>query len=147
MKTDLNYRRERGQSLIEFTLVMPMMFVLVTGMLSFGIAMHDFLVLTNGVNAGAQLLAESRGQTTDPCATAYGAIHSAAPSLNTSNLTLNFVINGTSYPATTSCPTGASNMVEGTTAQVGASYPCKLGVYGLAVPSCSLATQTAELIQ
>jgi Flp pilus assembly protein TadG len=148
MKPDLNRTgsKQRGQSLIEFTLVMPMMFVLVTGMLSFGIAMHDFLVLTNSVNAGAQVLGMSRGQTTDPCSAAYGAIHGAAPSLTPANLTLTFVINGTTYSGT-SCTSGAAGMAQGTTAQVTASYPCRLGIYGLAVPSCNLQAQTSELIQ
>ena len=52
----------RGQATIEFTLIVPILLVLMTGLLSFGIALHNFLVLTYGVNAGAQLLAISRGQ-------------------------------------------------------------------------------------
>src|SRR5262245_50988575 len=61
---------ERGQSLVEFTLAMPILLLLMTGMTSFGFAMHNNIILTNAVNAGAQQLAFSRGQTTDPCATA-----------------------------------------------------------------------------
>jgi Flp pilus assembly protein TadG len=137
---------QRGGSLIEFTLVMPVLLVTMTGMVSFGFALHNELVLTNAVNAGAQQLAFSRGQTTDPCATAYSAISSAAPSLTT-GLSLSFVINGSTYASTTSCTSGASNMVQGASAQVTATYPCTLAVFGMNFPSCHVGTQVTEFIQ
>jgi len=136
----------RGQSLIEFSLVMPMTLITVTGMLAFGITMHNFLVLTNGVNSAVQMVAMSRGQTTDPCASAYTSMQSAAPDLLPANLSFTFVINGTTY-SSTSCTAGAANMVQGATAQLTVTYPCTLAVYGLVVPSCTLGARTAELIQ
>jgi Flp pilus assembly protein TadG len=136
----------RGQSFIEFTLVAPMLMITVTGMLSFGITMHNFLVLTNGVNVGAEVLAVSRGQTSDPCATTVTAVENAAPSLVAANLTFKFVIDGTSFSGT-SCASGAADMVQGQTASVAVTYPCTLAVYGLTVPSCTLGTKTAEMIQ
>jgi Flp pilus assembly protein TadG len=138
--------KKRGQALIEFTIAMPILLLLTTGMVSFAFALHNFLVLTNAVNTGAQLLSISRGQTTDPCATAYTAISSAAPSL-TSGLSLTFVINGTSYPTTTSCTAGAANMVQGASAQITATYPCVLSVVGMTATSCQLSTQLTEFIQ
>jgi Flp pilus assembly protein TadG len=137
---------QRGGSLIEFTLVMPILLVVMTGMVSFGFALHNELVLTNAVNTGAQLLSFSRGQTTDPCATAYGAISGAAPTLAT-GLTLTFVINGTTYSSTTSCTAGAANMVQGGSAQVQATYPCTLAVLGMNFPGCRLGAQITEFIQ
>ena len=137
---------KRGQAVIEFTLVVPVLLLIMTGLVSFGFALRNFLVLTNAVNAGAQLLAISRGQTTDPCATAYSAIKNAAPSL-ASGLTLNFVINGTTYTASTSCPAATTNMVQGAFAQVSASYPCSFGIFQMNNHSCKLQTQVAEFIQ
>ena len=90
-------RGRRGQSLVEFSLIMPVLFLAMTGMLSFGMTMHDYLVLTNGVNSGAQVLSMSRGQTTDPCATASAAVQGAAPSLTSANLSYTISVNGTSY--------------------------------------------------
>jgi Flp pilus assembly protein TadG len=139
-------RRRRGQSLVEFSLIMPVLFLAMTGMLSFGMTMHDYLALTNGVNYGAQVLSMSRGQTTDPCATAVTAVQSAAPSLTSANLSYTFSINGTSYSGTT-CTAGAANMVQGVTAKVTVGYPCVLAVYGLHAPACGLKSFTAELIQ
>lgn len=118
----------RGQSVVEFTLVIPILLLVMTGLLSFGLALHNYLVLTNAVNTGAQLLAISRGQTTDPCATAYAAIQGAAPSL-ASGLTLTFVIDGSTYSSTKTCTAGAAEMVQGAFAQVTASYPCSFGIF------------------
>jgi Flp pilus assembly protein TadG len=138
--------KERGGSFVEFTLVMPVMLLTMTGLFSFGFALHNDLVLTNAVNTGAQLLAVSRGQTTDPCATAFTSITGAAPSLTT-GLSLSFVINGATYSATNSCTAGAANMVQGGSAQVTATYPCKLVVFGMSFPTCALKTQITEFIQ
>ena len=137
---------KRGGSFVEFTLVMPVLLLTMTGMVSFGFALHNDLMLTNAVNTGAQLLAISRGQTTDPCATAYTAIGGAAPSLKT-GLSLTFVINGSTYTATNTCTAGAANMVQGASAQVTATYPCTLGVFGMSFASCKLQAQITEFIQ
>jgi Flp pilus assembly protein TadG len=136
---------ERGQAAIEFTLVVPILLLVMTGMLAFGVVLHNFVALTYGVNSGAQLLAISRGQTTDPCSTASTAINNAVPGLS-SGLSLSFVINGTSYSGTT-CTAGAANMVQGATAQVTATYPCTLGVFEMGSHACSLKTQLSEVIQ
>jgi Flp pilus assembly protein TadG len=136
----------RGQSLVEFSFVMPILLITVTGMLSFGITMHNYLTLTNGVNTGAQVLAMSRGQTTDPCATALTTIEQAAPGLTGTNVSLTVVVNGTSFSGS-SCTGGASDMIQGTLEQVTATYPCVLAIYGMGVPACSLRSQASELIQ
>jgi Flp pilus assembly protein TadG len=136
----------RGGTFIEFTLVIPVLLLAMTGMVSFGIALHNDLMLTNAVNTGTQLLAISRGQTADPCATAYTAISGAAPSLAT-GLSLTFVINGATYTATNTCTAAAANMVQGASAQVTATYPCNLAIFGMSFPSCALKAQIAEFIQ
>ena len=137
---------KRGQSLIEFTLVMPVLLLTMTGMLSFGFALHNYLVLTNGVTAGAQLLAVSRGQTADPCLTGSTAVKSATLGLKAASLAFTFVINGTTYTGT-SCTAGAANLVQGASAGVSATYPCTLAVIGMNFSACTLQMETVELIQ
>jgi Flp pilus assembly protein TadG len=141
----VNAGKERGGSTIELILVMPILMLILTGVTTYGLTLHNLLVLTNAVNAGAQLLAFSRGQTTDPCATTSSAITSAAPSLGT-GLSLTFVINGSSYSGTT-CTAGAANMVQAASAQVTATYPCTLILYGVVPSACSLKAQITEVIQ
>lgn len=139
-------KNERGSAFIEFTLVMPVLLLVATGLASFGIALHNDLVLTNAVTAGAQLASISRGQTTDPCATAYTAISNAAPSL-TSGLSVRYIINGTTYNSN-SCTAGAVNMVQGATFQITGSYPYSLAVFGQSFNgSHSLVAQVSEYVQ
>ena len=138
-------RPHAGNALIEFTFIMPVLLLVATGMVAFGVALHNDLMLTNAVNTGAQLLAFSRGQTSDPCATAASAISSAAPTLAT-GISLSFVINGTTY-SSSSCPSGTTNMVQGATAQVTGTYPCVLAVSGQSFSRCSLTSQISEVIQ
>ena len=153
VRTRLRTRNEGGQALVEFALVLPILLLLLTGMMMFGIALHDYLELTNAVSIGARLLAISRGQTTDPCATTATAIYQAAPLLKPASLTLTFVLNGTTYPgasciSSTTTTGAAGNLLQGTAARVTATYPCNLRVYGVNyAPSCTMTAQTTELVQ
>lgn len=146
-------RREDGGALIEMALVFPMLMLIVTAIFAFGIGLNNYLELTDAVSTGARLLAISRGQTTDPCATVVTALEHAAPLLKPANLAFTFVLNGTTYTgascSSSSTTTGAAgNLVQGGTAQVTVTYPCNLAVYGRNyAPSCTLVAQTTELVQ
>jgi len=144
---------DEGQSLVEFAVCLPVLLLVVTGMCTFGIALNNYLELTDAVSTGSRLLAISRGQTTDPCATTSTAIYAAAPFLKKANYTFSFVLNGVTYSGI-SCSSGstttgaAGNLLQGTSAQVTVSYPCSLLVYGANLaPDCSLKAQTTELVQ
>ena len=52
-----------GSSLVEFAVVVPVLLTLVMAMFVFGIAMNQYLTLTNATTSGAQALATARGQT------------------------------------------------------------------------------------
>lgn len=150
---------EKGQALVEFALVLPVLLLVVTGMLAFGIFLNNYLTLTDAVSTGARQLAISRGQATlpsgvvDPCALTVNAIKSAAPFLVPANLTFKFVLNTTTYTGTTcssaSNSTGAAaNLVATKPATVTVTYPCTLAVYGINyAPSCTLTAQTTEIVQ
>ena len=142
-----------GGALVEFAMVLPLLLLITTGMLSFGIALNNFLTLTNATSIGARFLAVDRGINLDPCAATIAIVNTTVPGLNPASLTFTFVINGTPYPGpscnSTSLATGAAgSMVQGTAAQVIVTYPCSLLVYGKnIIPGCTLKTQTTEEIQ
>jgi Flp pilus assembly protein TadG len=144
---------EQGSSLIEFAVCLPVLMLILTGTFAFGIALNNYLMLTNATCIGAQQLSISRGQTTDPCATAVSAVTAASPLLKSAGLTYAFVLNGASYSGTScsssSTTTGAAaNLVQGAAAQLTVTYPCNLAVYGSnLVPNCTLKAQLSELIQ
>jgi Flp pilus assembly protein TadG len=138
---------ERGAALVEMAFVLPVLLLIVTGITAFGLALNNYQVLTNAINTGAQTLAFSRGQTTDPCKTATTAINAAAFNLTTASISLKFVINGVTFAApTTTCASATADMAQGASAQITATYPCTLSIYGMS-SACSLQTQTAEVIQ
>ena len=145
--------KESGGALVEMALTLPILLLVVTGIFSFGIAINNYLELTNATAISARIIAVERQQTTDPCADGVKAFYSAAPYLTQANLSFTFTFNGISY-AGTSCSssnynTGAAgNMTAAGTVQVVATYPCTLGVYGHNyAPGCTLVAQTTELVQ
>ena len=139
--------------MVEMALILPVLLLVVTGILVFGLAFNNYLMLTEATSVGARTLAISRGETTDPCATAASAVYAAAPLLVAANLSFTFVLNGTTYPGP-SCNSGSSttgaagNLKQGAYAVVTVTYPCSLAVYGANyAPNCSLQSQIAELVQ
>jgi Flp pilus assembly protein TadG len=144
---------ESGQAMIEMALALPLLLLVLTGILTFGLAFNNYVLLTEATSIGARTLAISRGATTDPCATASSAVIAAAPLLASANLSFTFVLNGTTYTGT-SCSSGSSttgaagNLVQGANAIVTVTYPCSLAVYGANyAPHCSLQAQMTELVQ
>ena len=140
-------RDEQGGSLIEFTICVPVLLLVVTGVYTFGIAINDYMMLVNATDIGSRQLAISRGQTTDPCKTVATTVYNSAPNLAQASLTFSFTLNGTAYTGTT-CTAGAANLVQGSSAEVALTYPCSLRVYGTNLaPVCSMKTKTTELVQ
>jgi Flp pilus assembly protein TadG len=141
-----------GGALVEFALVAPLMLGLITGMFSFGIALTTYTQLTNAVDIGARTLAVSRasntdGTTPDPCATAVSAITNSAPSLKATSISYSFVLNGVSYPNVNTCSTGVANVISGKNAQVTATYPYTVMLFGWKPVVMTLKSQTSELMQ
>jgi len=152
-------RGEDGSTLIEFALCLPPLMVLMTGMFAFGIAISNYVQLTNATSAAAMQLSISRGQLAspnyDPCATAVAVVQAAAPMLASANLHYAFVLNGTNYASnTTSCTStsettgAAANLVSGQSITVTVTYPCSLAIYRANnFPSCLLTAKSSELVQ
>ena len=145
--------QDKAQSLVEFSLILPVFLLVITGMFAFGITYNNWLVLTDATSIGGRQIAIRRGNTLDPCSDAATAIQGAAPGLNTSNLTYAFVINGASYSgsscSSSSTSTGAAgNLVQGGYVLVTVTYPCNLAVYGKnLIPGCALQASVKELVQ
>jgi Flp pilus assembly protein TadG len=155
---------EDGQSLIEFALCLPPLLMLMTGIFVFGIALANYVQLTNACNVGALQLSIDRqnlpSPNYDPCATAVSAVQGAAPILTAANMKFVVVLNGTSYPsngtptAGLSCTSSsettgaAANLVQGKSATVTVTYPCTLAFYkNNNFANCTLTAKSSELVQ
>lgn len=140
-----------GQSLVEFALALPIMLMIVTGIMAFGVVFNHYIMLTEATSVGARQLTVSRGQTLDPCQTFSAAVVAAAPLLKTSSLTFTLTLNGDTYTGT-SCSgtttTGApADMVLGTNAVAKVTYPYSLGIFRSIVSNGLLTAQMTELMQ
>ena len=134
----------RGASLVEFAIGLPVLMLIGLGMLKFGVAMSQYVMLTNAASSGATALALARGTTT-PYTTATTAITSSAPSLKSGSITTTVKVNGTACTTNTGC---AALLTAGATAQVTTTYPCDLTVMGRNFKSgCTLSAQSAQMVQ
>lgn len=139
------FRDIRGVTAIEFSIIAPVLLVMVFGILQFGIAMNHHMVLTNAAAKGAMTLALSRGTAT-PYATTTSAITSAAPSLTAGQISITVKVNGVACASDAACST---ILVSGQPALVKATYPCDVTVMGVnyAPSGCTLKAETAQLVQ
>ncbi len=149
IKLQRRLRDDAGQSMVEFALTCTLLLPILFGITTFGIAMNNYLSLTEATNVGARQLAVERAQGGDPCSIAAATIAAAAPLLNNSGsastgIGYTFTVNSVAYGST--CPNATLN--QGATVTVTTTYPCSLKIYGHNyVPSCVLTAQTAEVLQ
>jgi hypothetical protein len=139
---------ERGQSAVEFALVLPVLLLIVVGVFKFGTAYNNYLQLTNAVRSGARQFGVERGQAS-PCTDAAAQVDAAAGSLKTAQLVITMAVSPatTSYstpPETGTCPT----LNSGDSAILSATYPCDLTIMGINFdPSCKLTASATERVE
>ena len=163
----LRFGNEGGQSLVEFALCLPPLFLLLTGLTAIGIAFINYNQLSNAADSAAVQLSLNRGALAspyDPCAMVVTQVEAAAPSLKPASMNFSLVINGTPYPATgtsnsgfscssTSQSTGAAGVLSLAWTHpvtVTVTYPCELAIklYGTnALLNCTLTASMTEVVQ
>ena len=87
-------KNTKGQSLVETALVLPVLLLIMTGIIDFGLLFNNYLVVSNASREGARSAAV--GSTDDQITE---AVHSMAASLDISKLTIT-ISPGQSYRAT-----------------------------------------------
>jgi Flp pilus assembly protein TadG len=167
IRVRLRFGNERGQSLVEFALCLPPLFILMTGFVALGLAFINYNQLNNAANSAATQLSLSRSGVPntgtvsnpiyDPCAFVVTQVEAAAPNLKPASLTFSTVINGTTYGGTscssTSVSTGASGVLLNAWTHpvtVTLTYPCELTAkfYGSnSLLSCTLTASMTEVVQ
>jgi Flp pilus assembly protein TadG len=74
----LEFRSDRGQTFVEFAIVLPILVLLVFGIAQFGLAFRNYLAITDAARVGARAAAVKR--TTAPCTFARSAIQNTVSS-------------------------------------------------------------------
>ena len=111
----------RGQSMVEFALILPVIVVMIFGCLQVGLAFFNYEQVASAANAGARAAAVNRGG--DPTGAAQAAAKKFAATLGLADSQI-----AVSY-ASTGSPPGASWSYPGTVT-VTVSYPMSFSLLG-----------------
>lgn len=128
-RTDL--QSDRGQTMVEFALIMPVLCMVLFGIIQFGILFNDYLALTDATRVGARKGAVSR-TAVNPVAVTEAAVRNAAPNLKAVDLDVDVTA-----PAWTP---GAEISVE-------ASYPYKINIMGVVIANGLLTSKITERVE
>lgn len=123
---------ERGQTMTELALVLPLLLVLLLGIIQFGIAFNHYVTLTDAVRAGARKAAVSRHES-DPAGACAAQVLASAGSLDSSELSKNL-----------SC---TSSWAPGAEVTVYADYPFEIKLLDWNVYSGRLKSTMKERVE
>jgi Flp pilus assembly protein TadG len=123
-------RNERGQTLTEFAIVLPILALLLFGVIQFGIAFNNYITLTDAVRAGARKGAVGR-HLQNPQAAVDQSVRNAATDLKSSGLQI----------------TISSTWTQGSDVTVTATYPYSINLLGAVVKSGRLSSSTTERVE
>jgi Flp pilus assembly protein TadG len=126
----LQLRNDRGQTLTEFALVLPILALLLFGVIQFGIAFNNYITLTDAVRAGARKGAVGR-HLQNPQAAVHQSVRNAATDLKSSDLQISI----------------SSSWTQGTDVTVTATYPYNINLLGVVVKSGRLSSSTTERVE
>jgi Flp pilus assembly protein TadG len=123
-------RRQNGQTMTEFAVVLPVLCLVLFAIAQFGILFNSYVTLTDAVRAGARKAAVSRHEP-DPAGTASARVRAAAADLDQGDL-------GVSVE---------SSWAPGSQVTVRATYPYEVSLLGLVVKSGDLESVTTERVE
>jgi Flp pilus assembly protein TadG len=123
-------RRERGQTLTEFALVLPLVALLLFGVIQFGIVYHQYVTLTDAVRAGARQGAVGR-HVANPSVAVEDRVRGSAADLDQAKLSVSVT----------------STWAQGEDVSVSATYPYNINLLGIVVKSGNLASTTTERVE
>jgi Flp pilus assembly protein TadG len=128
-------RDERGQAMVEFALVLPILMALLLGIIQFGIVFNNYITLTDATRAGARKAAVSRFDG-DSGASAKLEVENSAQGLDQSKLA-----------PTISVTASPDWNTPGNEVTVTASYPYSINILGWTVKAGNLTSTTKERLE
>jgi len=132
--TKFRKKNEQGQTMAEFTLVLPVLAILLFGVIQFGIVFNNYLAVTDAVRAGARQAAVARYlPPASRDSKVRAKVYSSADNLDASKLKV-----------TVSAPGGWE---PGTDVTVTATYPYSINLLGKVVKDGLLTSKTTERVE
>ncbi|HEV3478267.1 MAG TPA: TadE family protein [Gaiellaceae bacterium] len=130
MRFRVAFRSERGQSLTEFALVLPLLVVLLFGIIQFGITFNNYISLTDAVRAGARKGAVAR-HLDDPVGSTVAQVQASASDLDAAQLQISV----------------ESTWEHGEAVTVTASYPYEIRLFGIPLKEGRMSSTTTERVE
>jgi Flp pilus assembly protein TadG len=130
IRRKIELKSERGQSLTEFALALPILALLLFAIIQFGIVFNDYVTLTDATRAGARKGAVGR-QLADPAGSAAAAVRSSAADLDQGDLNVSVT----------------STWQAGADVSVTATYPYSISLLGVVVKTGNLTSTTTERVE
>jgi Flp pilus assembly protein TadG len=137
--------RDEGASAVEFALVLPVLLMVLTAIMAFGITFNNYEQLTDGVREAERIFSSGRSSTT-PYTLATTALQTGTPGLTFKNIKPTFTVNGAACASDAGCVTALSS-AQGLPSSLTATYACTLAIVGVALPACNLSASTTELVE
>ena len=98
MRRFADIRREDGQALVEFALVLPILLMVATGITSFGLVFYHYITIEDAVRSGARTLSLGRGNTApspnDPCTLAINETFNSAVDAGLTSNKVTLIVDG-----------------------------------------------------
>jgi Flp pilus assembly protein TadG len=130
MNNRIQLRNERGQTMAEFAIVLPVLMLVVFAVIQFGILFNNFVALTDAVRAGARTAAVSR-TAANPVGATVARVQAATGDLDQTKLGVTVV----------------SGWQHGDDVTVSATYPYSINLFGLIVQTGNLKSSTTERVE
>jgi Flp pilus assembly protein TadG len=130
MAKRFSFRNQKGQSMTEFALVLPILALLLFGVIQFGIVFNNYIQVTDAVRAGARKGAVGR-HLQNPEAAVIQTVRDASTNLNQSDLDVSV----------------SSSFQQGEDVSVTATYPYSINLLGLVVKSGRMSSTTKERVE
>ena len=130
MRFRVAFRSERGQSLTEFAIVLPLLVVLLFGIIQFGITFHDYITLTDAVRAGARKGTVAR-HLDDPVGETVAQVRESGSDLDGADLEISV----------------ESTWTRGEEVTVTASYPYEIRLFGIPLQQGRMSSTTTERVE
>lgn len=126
-------RNERGQTLTEFAIVLPILALLLFGVIQFGITFNNYITLTDAVRAGARKGAVGRHLQNPEAAVEQTVRKAASDNLKPADLSV----------------TVNSAWTQGSDVTVTATYPYEIELlgFGVTLTSGQLSSSTTERVE
>jgi Flp pilus assembly protein TadG len=126
----IDFRSQKGQSLTEFALALPILVLLLFAVIQFGITFNNYVTLTDATRAGARKAAVGR-QLSNPQSVVIQAVKSSATDLDQKKLGV----------------TVTSTWQPGADVSVTATYPYSIKLLGLPLKTGTLTSTTTERVE